>query len=124
MSAVAAERFAPVAPGLRERHLRLAPAAGAGGRRQEQVWRLTRRGRLTLTVSLTLAVVAALVSATLMLGPASASSEVVVQPGQTLSEIAATHLPHLPLDRAIVTLQRENQLNSLHLQTGQTLVVP
>jgi hypothetical protein len=79
---------------------------------------------LALTLAVTLAVVATLMLASVTTGSASASSEVVVRPGQTLSEIAATQLPELPLDRAIVAVQRENQMNTLQVQAGQTLVIP
>ena len=126
MSAVVLDRFpAPVSP-QRERHLRLVPTPVSVDPRAQQTWRLTRRGRLAVTVTATMAVavVATLLAATLVMAPASASDQVVVRSGQTLSEIAATHLPHLPLDRAIVAVQRENQMNTLHIQAGQTLVIP
>lgn len=49
---------------------------------------------------------------------------VTVEPGQTLSEIAATTMPGLPLDRAVVEIQLANALSSMHVQAGQTLVIP
>ncbi|MGB7449217.1 MAG: LysM peptidoglycan-binding domain-containing protein [Ornithinimicrobium sp.] len=124
MSAVALDTVRPWPQDGPRRHLRLVPTSTSPEAAGVRPLRITRRGRLAVTLSVTLAVVAALFAATVMMGPASASSEVVVRPGQTLSEIAATHLPHLPLDRAIVTVQQENQLNTLQLQAGQTLVIP
>ncbi|MGB5950973.1 MAG: LysM peptidoglycan-binding domain-containing protein [Ornithinimicrobium sp.] len=85
---------------------------------------MTRRGRLALTMSSLMALVIAAVLALSMMGPASADSQVVVQPGQTLSQIAASELPHLSLDRAIVDIQLANQMNTLHVQAGQTLTIP
>jgi hypothetical protein len=124
MSAVVLDRFPASLSPQRERHLRLVPAPTPGDRKAQQTWRLTRRGRLAVTVTVAVAIVATLLAATLVMAPASASDQVVVRPGQTLSEIAATHLPHLPLDRAIVAVQRENRMSTLHIQAGQTLVIP
>lgn len=87
--------------------------------------RLTRRGRLTLTLAST-SVAAALVATMSGLVPAfgeAPAREVVVRPGQTLSQIAATELPGLPLDRAIVQIQLANQLNTVHVQAGQRLQI-
>ena len=124
MSVVALDTVAPWPGEGHRRHLRLVPPLEHHGQCQEQTLRITRRGRLALTLAVTLAVVATLMLATVTTGSASASSEVVVRPGQTLSEIAATQLPELPLDRAIVAVQRENQMNTLQVQAGQTLVIP
>ena len=124
MSSIALDRFPAARPLRPSRHLRLVPTPVPSDGSHPEALRLTRRGRLAITVSVTLAVVATLVTVALLIVPASASSEVTVQPGQTLSEIAATHLPHLPLDRAIVAVQQENQMNTLHLQAGQTVVIP
>lgn len=88
--------------------------------------RITRRGRLVVTgtVTLLLAVgVAALVGSVLPAG-ASTAETVVVQPGQTLSQIAATELPELSLDSAIVQIQLANDMNTLQVQAGQTLEIP
>lgn len=106
------------APGRRG-HLRL-----VGVDHQVPPTRLTRRGRLTLTLAVTSALVAAVASTVLLLGPTGASTEVVVRSGQTLSEVAVTHLPELPLDRAIVRIQLANGMNTAQVQAGQTLVVP
>ena len=68
-------------------HLRL---VAADERRPEtRPIRLTRRGRLTLTATAALVLVLAFASLFNAIGPAGASSAVTVEPGTTLSEIAA-----------------------------------
>ncbi len=85
---------------------------------------ITRRGRLARTVAIAVTIAVLAVAAVMMVLPASAAIEVKVQRGQTLSEIAATYLPDMPLDRAIVIVQLENNLNSTQIQTGQRLLIP
>lgn len=86
---------------------------------------ITRRGRLAVTLSVaTLLVLTVVAAAGLFPAAADGSGTVVVQPGQTLSQIAVTELPELPLDRAIVQLQLTNNLNSLDIQAGTELVIP
>lgn len=86
--------------------------------------RITRRGRLVVSTTLLLTLIAVVASAMLMMAPADASAEVVVRQGQTLSQIAATHLPGMPLDRALVQIQLANGMNTAQVQAGQTLVIP
>jgi hypothetical protein len=118
----------PAAPGRRG-HLRLVGAdelADTAALPVQRRMRVTRRGRLLVTGTVTVLVavtVAALIGSILPAG-ASTSETVVVEPGQTLSQIAATELPELPLDRAIVEIQLANELNSLQVQAGQTLEIP
>lgn len=98
------------------------PAAAGRSRR-----RLTRRGRLvrSLTLVATVLVLALLVGGALGTADAAAPGETVtVRPGDTLSQIAATELPGVPLDQAVVRIQHANGLNSLHVQAGQELVIP
>lgn len=107
-----------------EERARAEPGRGSGAAPRQSV-RLTRRGRLTLTLASTGAV-AALVATMGGLVPAfgdAPAREVVVRPGQTLSQIAATELPDLPLDRAIVHIQLTNELNTLQVQAGQILQI-
>ena len=52
------------------------------------------------------------------------SVAVVVEPGMTLSQIAAEQLPELPLDRAMVDIQRANRLSTTDIAVGQELVIP
>src|SRR5699024_1224127 len=130
------------APRPRRRHLRVvgpgetAPrivvpgetAPGAAGtvappRRRGIV--LTRRGRLAVTLTVASALVlAAVVVVGLLPVAAGGGATIVVQPGQTLSEIATTQLPQLPVDRAIVEIQLANELNSLHIPAGAELQIP
>ena len=86
--------------------------------------RITRRGRLavTSTVGLIVALVAASVLG--LLGPAGATSSVVVEPGTTLSQIAARHLPGVPLSQAVTDIQRANSLSTADVAAGQELVIP
>lgn len=96
----------------------------AGRRPRSGTVHLTRRGRLAMTLSM-LAVLALLPVILLSLVvPADAGGEVTVRPGQTLSELAATHLPEVPHDVAIVQIQRANGLSSSQLQAGQVLQLP
>lgn len=118
----------PVPARRRQRdHLRLVPpaeatpaSAGARG-----ALTLTRRGRLAITLTVATVVVLAAIAA-FGLFPASAGGghTVTVEPGQTLSAIAVTHLPDLPMDRAIVQIQLANQMNTLHIQAGMELEIP
>ena len=101
--------------------VRVAPARVAPAR-----GRITRRGRLVLTgtVTLLLAVTVAAVIGSVLPAGASSVETVVVQPGQTLSEIAATQLPDLSVNSAIVQIQLANDMNSLQVQAGQVLEIP
>ena len=107
----------------RRGHLSLVPHPTSRASMSATV-RLTRRGRLTVTLGALFALVVAAAAVLLASLPADAGSEIVVQPGQTLSQIAGTHLPELTLDRALVQIQRANGLSTGHVQAGQTLVIP
>lgn len=106
------------------RHLALVPQLAPAQGVESAVMHITRRGRLARAVAIVLTIAVLAVATVTMVTPASAAIEVEVQPGQTLSEIAATHLPNVPLDRAMVAVQLENDMNSTHVQTGQRLVIP
>jgi hypothetical protein len=87
--------------------------------------RLTRSGRLAITLT-ALAVLAAVAIALL---PGRSAATVIdhsttVQPGQTLSEIAARQLPQLPIADAVARIQVSNNLTSSQVHAGQTLVIP
>lgn len=129
MSAVTIERYPatieryPATPVRRHLHIVGSPEESHPDVRTPGM-RMTRRGRLVITLSvMSSLLVAAAVTVALVL-PAGASTDVVVQPGQTLSDIAANALPAVPLDRAIVQVQLANDMNSLHVQAGQTLHIP
>lgn len=111
----------------RPQHLRLVgehERAASRRVRRAGALRITRRGRLAVTSTVTL--VAALVVASFfgLLGPAGATSSVVVQPGMTLSQIAREQLPGVPLSQAVTDIQRANDLSSTSIAAGQELVIP
>ncbi|GAA1181252.1 hypothetical protein GCM10009584_24110 [Ornithinimicrobium humiphilum] len=123
----AAVDFLPAPSGAAPRrsggHLRLVPAGERAPR--PAPLRITRRGRLALTTAgAALVLLLALASLLSSLSPAGATSAVVVEPGMTLSQIAAVHLPDRPLDRAIVDIQRANRLSTTDIAVGQELVIP
>lgn len=113
---------APLAVDRRGGHLRL--VAADERRPVASPVRLTRRGRLTLTATAALVLVLAFASLLNAVGPAGASSAVTVEPGMTLSQIAAEHLPDVPLSQAVVDLQRVNRLSTTSVAVGQELVIP
>ena len=88
--------------------------------------RFTRRGRLVITLIATLAVVA--IALMLAASVDAAAPEIdhatTVSAGQTLSEVAATQLPGLPIPDAVARIQLANGLNSLQVQAGQLLLIP
>lgn len=119
---------APVTWAPRRRgHLRVvAPGERAAvSQRQPGRMTLTRRGRLAVTMTVATVLVLAVVAALGMLpATASAGHTVTVQPGDTLSQLAVTYLPELPVDRAIVQIQLANELNSLQVMAGTELEIP
>lgn len=86
--------------------------------------RLTRRGRLAVTLSVVAVLAATPLTVASLIESAGAGTEVVVRSGQTLSQVAATQLPQERLDLAIVRIQRVNSLSSNELQAGQVLQIP
>lgn len=112
-------------------HLVLVPTGPAAvraareARGSEPPMRLTAFGRLV--VSLLAAITLALLLSTFAGSLASASGEakeITVRAGQTLSGIAAEHLPQLSIPDAVVELQLLNGLSSSHIHVGQTLRIP
>ena len=87
--------------------------------------RLTRFGRLTVTVA-TLAVVIALgIGLTSQLASAAVEGRpLTVESGQTLSQIAARELPDVPVREGVVSLQLANGLSTDQVHAGQQLLVP
>ena len=87
--------------------------------------RLTRAGRLAVT--LTVLVAAVVASIALLSGGASATvidHSTTVQTGQTLSEVAAQQLPALPVADAVARIQVANDLTSSEVHAGQSLLSP
>jgi hypothetical protein len=113
---------APPAARATASHLRL--VAADERRPRLAPLRITRLGRLTLTATVALVLALALASLLSALSPAGAATAVVVEPGMTLSQIAAEQLPELPLDRAMVDIQRANRLSTTDIAVGQELVIP
>jgi hypothetical protein len=101
------------------------PKAVRAARAAQPPMRLTRFGRLTVT--LLVAMVIALLGVGLAGQLASASGDprvVTVGQGQTLSGIAARELPGLPVSEGVVQIQVANALSSSQVHAGQQLVVP
>jgi len=88
--------------------------------------RLSRRGRLLITLMVT----AAVLSLTVMLTtPVSAAGSRIdhattVSVGQTLSEVAAAQLSSLPVNEAVARIQLANDLNTSQVHAGQLLLIP
>lgn len=120
------------AAGTRRGHLRLVPVDGDAGtaatattdKDSATPLRITRRGRLALTTTATLVVALVMLSLIGVMGPAGATTSVVVQPGMTLSQIAAEQLPGVPLSKAVTDIQRANKLSTPSIAVGQELVIP
>ena len=102
--------------------LRLVPT----GRDVRPALRLSRRGRLAVT----LVVAAAVLALTIVVAAGSGAAEPVVQgtatvtAGQTLSEVAAQQLPGLPVPDGVARLQLVNHLTSTQIHAGQILLLP
>ncbi|WP_068401208.1 LysM peptidoglycan-binding domain-containing protein [Kribbia dieselivorans] len=122
MSAVAWD-LDTATPTARRPHLRLVPELGAPA--SAPVVRLTRRGRL-LRAALVAVVMAALALGLVAYvgGSATAQQQITVEPGQTLSEIAAVQLPDASIADGVVRLQVANNLTSAQVTAGQRLVIP
>jgi len=88
--------------------------------------RLTRRGRLVITLMtiVAAATLAMAVAATVDAAPPQIDHVTVVSAGLTLSEIAATQLPTLPINDAVARIQLANGLNTLQVHAGQSLLIP
>ncbi len=99
--------------------------AASVARANAQPMRLTRFGRLVVT--LLVATVVSVLGVGLAGQLASATGEprtITVQSGQTLSGIAARELPELGIAEGVVELQLANSLSTTAIHTGQQLVVP
>jgi LysM repeat protein len=128
MSAAVAWDVAPLQAGMPGRparpHLTSVPCGDAVVEPRRSV-RLTRAGRLAITLTVLAAAVA--LAVTLFTGGASAMTidhSTTVQPGQTLSEVAATQLPGVPVADAVAQIQLANDLPSDQVHAGQTLLIP
>ncbi len=116
-------RRSPQAPG--RPHLVLVPTGDAVTVRRPGL-RVTRAGRLMLTTGVLVA--AAALTAALVVGAVGGGTAidhaVTVEPGQTLSEVAASELSGLPVDEGVARLQLVNELPGTQVSAGETLLVP
>lgn len=97
--------------------------------------RLTRRGRLTVTVLVTVAVTVAVLTALAAVGGSTfaagttvqasePASEVVVLPGETLWSIAGRVDPEADRRDVILQIRQLNDLETSMVLAGQTLLLP
>jgi len=89
--------------------------------------RLTRAGRLAITLTVALVAVLAAAITFAATGGASAAPEgrvITIRSGQTLSELALTYLPEKPLAEGIAAIQLANRLQNDRIIAGQELVIP
>ncbi|WP_256795410.1 LysM peptidoglycan-binding domain-containing protein [Terrabacter sp. Ter38] len=103
----------------------LVPTGPEAARAARPPMRLTRFGRLVVT--LLVAGVVSVLGVGLAGQLASATGEprtVTVQAGQTLSGIAARELPELTPAQGVVELQIANALSTTSIHAGQQIVVP
>ncbi|MDO5502117.1 MAG: hypothetical protein Q4G67_02975 [Actinomycetia bacterium] len=85
--------------------------------------------RLAVTLSVLAVAISLAASAAGLIGGApvaapAATVSIEVAPGQTLSELAAIHLPEVASVQAVAQIQLANNLPSTQVTTGQTLVIP
>ncbi len=92
--------------------------------------RLSRRGRLVITM---MAAVAFTVLAVMLVVALATTVSAAVPPidhtttvsaGQTLSEVAVTQLPSLSVNDAVARIQLANGMNTLQVHAGQLLLIP
>jgi LysM repeat protein len=96
--------------------------------------RLTRRGRLAVSLTVLLAGVALVLAAAVALGASVVATDgggepvpvrtVTVQPGQSLWDIAAASGTSPDVRDTMYDITQLNHLGSAELQVGQTLYVP
>lgn len=121
MSAIEIEPlYAPPAPRPR---LHLVPSPVEVPARSTGV-RLTRRGRVTVILAAALIVLIALGSWASSLGGSVSATTVTVQPGETLSQIAARDLPELSVAEGVARIQLANNLSGTEIGAGQSLTIP
>jgi len=86
----------------------------------------TRRGRLVIMVMATVAVATLAVLLATSVGAAAPQIDhaTTVSAGQTLSEVATTQLPSLPIRDAVARIQLANGLNTSQVHAGQLLLIP
>lgn len=135
MSAVPSLDAPAIAPSPR-RHLHLVPSGPAvaepveskrgAGRAPLARRAVFVRRRFAALLALLVLVGGGLLAAKAMAegAPNGGATSVTVKSGETLSQIAARELPSLRNDRAVVAIQEANNMNSMHVQAGQRILVP
>ena len=88
--------------------------------------RLTQCGRLVSTLIVAAAALSLIVvlRTSVSAGPPQIDHATTVSVGQTLSDVAATQLPSLPVNQAVTRLQLANGLNTSQVHAGQSLLIP
>lgn len=110
-------------PATTRPHLVLVPTGEAVPSTRSGV-RITRAGRLFVTLGVLVAA-AALTTVLLSGGGAPAiDHSVTVAPGQTLSEVAAAEMPDVPLAEGVARLQLVNDLPSSQVSAGEQILIP
>lgn len=96
------------------------PAAGEGAHlRPTRAARLLATGLVALALATGLAVWAGSWGSA---GPTSYA--VTVQPGDTLSQIAAREIPDLPVGAAVTRIQLANRMSTGQVDAGEVLLIP
>lgn len=113
----------PAARPTRSRHLVSVPTGEAVPEQAAGGVRITRRGRLALTMTV-LAVATVAGAGMAFGGPSAATPEVTVEQGQTLTSIAEAEMAGVPTREAVTQLQLANDLSSTHVHVGQSLTIP
>lgn len=122
----------PTAGRARSRHLVMVPVAARPSRPAVGHLRLTRRGRLaiTLVVAVLLAAVAVVGARAVWAAPATTltaaptAATVTVLPGQTMWQIASSAAPGSDPRDAIIEIRELNGLPDSQVFAGQVLTVP
>jgi hypothetical protein len=88
--------------------------------------RFTRRGRLVITVMSAVAMVTLALALATSVDAAAPRIDhaITVSAGLTLSQIAATQLPALPIQDGEARIQLANGLNTSAVHAGQSLLIP
>ena len=106
------------------RHLQVVPEVQPRPVTRSDRLRLTRAGRLALTVLITLLLSGVALAVMTPRAVSSPQRVVTVHAGQTLSELAATLMPEVTPAEGVARIQIANRLNSTHVLAGQQLVIP
>lgn len=88
--------------------------------------RLTRRGRVVvaLMTSLVAGALALVLAGSVDAAGLQVDHAATVSADQTLSEVAASQLPSLPITDAVARIQLLNALSSSQVHEGQSLLIP